>query len=97
MAGGSDLLHLKRLTWDAIEAQTPPTAARLAEELAIPVKSVCAWLDGESKPDDRQVLALIKMARGNEQRRQPDAAAADDGLRKTPLSNVSGDDRNRAQ
>ena len=96
MAGGSDLLHLKRLTWDAIEAQTPPTAARLAEELAIPVKSVCEWLDGESRPDDAQILALIKMTRAKEQR-QPDAMATNGGLRQSAMqSNVPSDDRNRA-
>jgi hypothetical protein len=72
-AGGTDLLHLKRLTWDAIEAQTPPTAARLAEELAVSVKSVCEWLDGESKPADAQVLAMIKMTRASEQQRPSEA------------------------
>jgi hypothetical protein len=66
MSGGSDLLHLKRLTWDAIESRTPATAARLAEELSIPVRSVCEWLDGESKPGHTHVLAMIKMTRARE-------------------------------
>ena len=60
--GGTDL-HLKRLTWDAIESRTPATVERLAQELAVPVNSVCQWLDGESKPGDEQILAMIKISR----------------------------------
>ena len=97
MAGGSDLLHVKRLTWDAIEAQTPPTAARLAAELAVPVKSVCEWLDGESKPDDAQILALIKMTRAKEQQRPAEAKTTNGGMRKPPTSGFPGDDRKPPQ
>ena len=98
MAEGSDLLHLKRLTWDAIEAQTPPTAVRLAEELAVPVRLVCEWLDGESKPAETQILAMIKMTRAREHRRQPDGKAANGGLRQPPpKSNAPSDDRTQPE
>ena len=94
MAGGSDLLHLKRLTWDAIEAQTPPTAARLAEELGVPLKSVCEWLDGEGKPADTLILAMIRMTRAQEHQRQPEAKATSGGLRQlSPKRNVPSDER----
>ena len=66
MARGTDLLHLKRLTWDAIESRKPATAAQLARDLDVPVEAVCEWLDGESKPPDAQVLAMIRMTRATE-------------------------------
>ena len=74
--GGTDLLHLKRLTWDAIESRTPATAERLAQELAVPVKCVCEWLDGESKPGDEQILAMIKISRAGERPRVVPATSA---------------------
>ena len=98
MARESDLLHLKRLTWDAIEAQTPPTAARLADELAVPVKSVCEWLDGETEPAYPQILAMIRMTRAQEHLRQPEAKGTNGGLRQLPPKrNVASDDRGSPQ
>ena len=85
-AGGTDVLHLKRLTWDAIESQTPPTAERLARELSVPVRSVCEWLDGESKPPDAQVLAMIKLTRERETKPQLGASRQEMAAR-TPSSN----------
>lgn len=79
--GGTDLLHLKRLTWGAIESRTPATAERLAQELAVPVKSVCEWLDGASKPSDEQILAMIKISRTGERPRAPAATSAGASVR----------------
>jgi hypothetical protein len=89
-AGGTDLLHLRRLTWDALESQTPPTAERLARELAVPVRSVCEWLDGESKPGDAQILAMIKLTREQEAKPQPGARSTQVAAR--PPSNANDDD-----
>ena len=90
--GGTDLFHLKRLTWDAIESRTPATAERLAQELAVPVKSVCEWLDGESKPGDDQILAMIKISRAGERPGAPAATSAGSAGASAKASGRAGND-----
>ena len=62
-SGGSDLLHLRRLTWDAIESQVPPTAERLARELPQGEKAEGKTLDdyhiqAETGPDGELIDVL---------------------------------------